>query len=920
MVISAGDRDARHPGPPEGATDRGSELRYRTLIEQSPLSTQVFAPDGTALAANAAWERLWGTSRNELPGYNILHDRQLVDKGVMPYIKRAFAGEAVEIPPIRYDPEETGKPGRSRWVRAHCFPLKDEAGTMLEVILVLEDVTAQQENEQALRESEERYRVLFEEANDAILVADDEGRYLDANRQAEVLTGYSREELRMLRLSDLTPETVSDGGHRHYQEFVLRGRMSGEYTIRRKDGATVEVEFSATRVAPGRYQSILRDVTARKRADRQLALYREIFANAADAIAVIDPQGYYLEQNAAHRFLVGYSDEELRGCTPAIHFGEEAFATIADTLTRLGHYRGEHTSRAKGGVERQIELVAFAVRDEAGQPVCFVGIKRDVSERTQTQAALRESEERYRVLVEHSPEAIAVHQQGVLVYVNPAGARLVGAASPDELVGRSILEFVHPDYRSLVVQRMRQVQTGRELATPAHERFLRLDGTPIDVEVLAIPTTYEGVPASQVIVRDITEQRRAAERMARLQAVTAALSSAVTPAEVARVFIDEAFPTVGAEGGIVVMLDESTGEFEMIGAASYPEEALAAWRRFSMDAPVPVADAVRERQPVLLESAEEASSRYGSISALAASRAIGAIAALPLVVEDRVIGAMSLRFVGPRTFTEGDQAFLDALAHQCAQALDRALVYEVERQTRRAAEEATRLRDEFLSVAAHELKTPMTSLRGYAQVALRRLEREGTLDRERLERTLGAVDAQTAKLSRLVNQLLDISRLQAGRLTLDLETIDVLQLVRSVVEAAQSSTERHTIAVHASPVVQARIDPLRIEQVLINLLDNAIKYSSGGEITVDVAVPNAPDASSFTISVRDRGEGIAPEVRSQIFDRFYRAHTESHASGMGLGLYISRQIVELHGGHIEAEFPEDGGTRFVVTLPLRQGE
>ncbi|HEV2126710.1 MAG TPA: PAS domain S-box protein, partial [Chloroflexota bacterium] len=545
-----GDRDAEHPGQPAGATDRASELRYRTLIEQSPLSTQIFAPDGSALTANAAWERLWGVGRNELSGYNILHDRQLIEKGIMPHIRRAFGGEAVEIPPIRYDPEETGKPGRPRWVRAHCYPLKDEAGTILEVVLVLEDVTAQQESEHALRESEERYRLL----------------------------------------------------------------------------------------------------------------------------------------------------------------------------------------------------------------------------------------------VEHSPQAIAVHQQGVLVYVNPAGAQLVGAASPEELLGRSILEFVHPDYRSLVVQRMRHVQAGGQLAAPAPERFLRLDGTPIDVEVLAIPTTYEGEPASQVIVRDITDQLRDAERMARLQAVTAALSGAVTPAEVARVFIDKAFPTVGAEGGIVAMLDSVAREFELIGAASYPEEVLAPWRRFSVDAPVPVADAVRERQPVLLESADEASSRYRTIPALATSRARGAIAALPLVVEDRVIGAMSLRFVGPRTFTDGDKTFMDALAHQCAQALDRALVYEVERQTRRAAEEATRLRDEFLSVAAHELKTPMTSLRGYAQVALRRLEREGTLDRERVERTLSAIDAQTAKLSRLVNQLLDISRLEAGRLTLELETVDVPQLVRSVVDAVQSGT------------------------------------------------------------------------------------------------------------------------------------
>ena len=128
-----------------------SVRRYRALMEQSPLSTQVFAPDGRALAANHAWERLWGTTRDQLAGYNVRHDRQLVAKGIMPYVERAFAGEAVEIPPVVYDPAETGRPGRPRWVRAHMYPVKDDAGAILEVVLVLEDVTAETEAQQALR-------------------------------------------------------------------------------------------------------------------------------------------------------------------------------------------------------------------------------------------------------------------------------------------------------------------------------------------------------------------------------------------------------------------------------------------------------------------------------------------------------------------------------------------------------------------------------------------------------------------------------------------------------------------------------------------------------------------------------------------------------------------------------------------------
>ena len=121
------------------------------------------------------------------------------------------------------------------------------------------------------------------------------------------------------------------------------------------------------------------------------------------------------------------------------------------------------------------------------------------------------------------------------------------------------------------------------------------------------------------------------------------------------------------------------------------------------------------------------------------------------------------------------------------------------------------------------------------------------------------------------------------------------------------------MSVHAHASVKTLVDPLRLEQVLMNLIDNAIRYSpEGGSIEIEVAQP-APDR--VRLAVRDHGIGIPPEKRAHIFDRFYQAHAGTHLVGLGLGLYISRQIVELHGGRIEAEFPPDGGTRFVVSLP-----
>ena len=228
---------------------------------------------------------------------------------------------------------------------------------------------------------------------------------------------------------------------------------------------------------------------------------------------------------------------------------------------------------------------------------------------------------------------------------------------------------------------------------------------------------------------------------------------------------------------------------------------------------------------------------------------------------------------------------------------------------------AEALRDEFLSIAAHELKTPLTSLRGFAQLLMRQLDRDEGLDPVRLRQGLSAIDQQSAKLARLVNQLLDVSRIDAGRLDLDRKVADVVGVVEDVVATARVNTFRHEFTVRAPSGALALVDPLRLEQVVRNLVDNAIRYSpDGGPITIEVE--KSREAGVVTIAVSDRGLGIPPEHQGRIFDRFHQAHPERGMGGMGLGLYISRQIVELHGGRIEAEYPEQGGTRMVVTLPI----
>lgn len=280
---------------------------------------------------------------------------------------------------------------------------------------------------------------------------------------------------------------------------------------------------------------------------------------------------------------------------------------------------------------------------------------------------------------------------------------------------------------------------------------------------------------------------------------------------------------------------------------------------------------------------------------------------VPLVARGETLGALALFSTDPaRRYSAQDVALAEDLARRAGLAVDNARLY-------RDARQAIQARDEFLSVAAHELRTPLTSLVGFAQILRRQLDGVDGPDERVLRRGVEAIDHQSDRLSRLVSRLLDVSRIEDGRLVLEPAVTDLATLVRAIAEAVGVNTGRHEIAVQAPPALWATVDALRIEQVVGNLVDNAIKYSpDGGRIDVELL---AGGDRTVRLSVTDSGVGIPPEKRARIFDRFYRAHTDSHTSGLGLGLYISRQIVELHGGSIRAEFPPRGGTRFVVDLP-----
>jgi PAS domain S-box-containing protein len=229
-----------------------------------------------------------------------------------------------------------------------------------------------------------------------------------------------------------------------------------------------------------------------------------------------------------------------------------------------------------------------------------------------------------------------------------------------------------------------------------------------------------------------------------------------------------------------------------------------------------------------------------------------------------------------------------------------------------ATKEALRIREEFISVAAHELRTPLTTLYARLQLIERRLERR-QVDANVVLRDVTLVRQAADRLKALIDRLLDVSRITSGQLQVERQSTDIGAMIESVaLMLAETSGRQITLRGSDAPQSHwAAVDGVRIEEVVVNLIDNAVKYSPA-DTPIDVELDSTPDA--IRIAVRDRGPGIRTEEHLRIFEPFHRL-SNSTGPGVGLGLHIAKQIVELHGGTITVEPPVDGGSRFVVTVP-----
>jgi signal transduction histidine kinase len=377
----------------------------------------------------------------------------------------------------------------------------------------------------------------------------------------------------------------------------------------------------------------------------------------------------------------------------------------------------------------------------------------------------------------------------------------------------------------------------------------------------------------------------------------------------------------------VVWLARADGRIETAAVAHADPARLAGARDWDERHPIDpaaaqgVARVIRTGQSELYERVGEAELRGAARSeehlAELKRAGIGSALIVPIRTAERVVGAFTLiNGEGRPRFGRDDVPLAEELARRAGVAFENARLFAEARAAEREARAAVAVRDEFISVASHELRTPLTTLRIQSESMERQLTRAPTPPTpDRLLIKVRSMIDQLGRLDRLIHALLDVSRISIGRLQLQLEPFDAAHLVRGVVErfgdvAAGAGSALELEALESAP---GQWDRMRLEQVLANLLSNAIKYGGGRPVRV---VLTASD-EQLVLRVSDRGIGIAAHDHERIFERFERAASVHHFGGLGLGLWITREIVQAMGGRIGVESVLGEGATFVVTLPRR---
>ena len=771
---------------------------------------------------------------------------------------------------------------------------------------------------------------------DGVITTDSDGCIASLNPVAEALTGWSQREAAGRSLdavfrivNEESRETVDNP----VAKVLLTGTILGlgNHTILiAKDGTERPIDDSAApiRDAEGNVLGVVlifRDVTERRRAERERLQLAAIVNSSDDAIIGKDLEGTITSWNRGAEKLYGYTAAEIVGKPISVLMPpdeQDRLPAILERLKRgeaIAHY--ETARIRKDGARVQVSVAISPVQDSTGRVMGASAIARDISARRKAEEALREIQSRNAAMINAAIDGmITIDEQGRIVEFNPAAEQIFGY-SRSEALGREMAELIIPErlrerHRAGIAHYLATGEgpvLNRHIEMPA----IRSDGSEFPVELAITRINEHGPPLFTGYVRDIGERKRAEEHMKFLAHASELFASSLDFDTTMKNIVRLAVPTLADWAVVDIASRESDAPYRRLAVVhvdpAKTEMAMELRRKYPPDPSKDrILHAIQTGESELVTQVPEERLREASQSEehFQILKELGIVSwmIVPLRFRDVPIGAVT--FVSSdskRRFTKSDLAHAEEFARRASTAFENSRLYS-------DAQQANRAKDNFLATLSHELRTPMTSILGWA-----RMLGEGDLDDETYSMAIESIQRSAALQAELIEDVLDMSRIASGKMRLDVQICDLAEITDAALATIEPAAAAKGITIDVQKTEQAVVtgDPKRLQQVIWNLLTNAIKFTPhGGQ--VHVRVDEADSMAQVTVS--DTGQGFAREFGAHLFEPFRQAEsatTRTHG-GLGLGLSIVRYLVEQHGGVVTAESPGAGkGATFRVRIPLR---
>ncbi len=809
------------------------------------------------------------------------------------------------------------KDGSLLYEEASISPVKDASGRTTNFVAVKTDVSEKRRAEEqirrqneSLRESEQRYRTLTDSAQDAILMMDPEGRVSYWNPAAERILGYTGAEALGRNLHEfIVPPRYHNAHAAAFPAFKQTGQGAAvgktlDLEARRKDGQEISVQLSLSAIQlQGGWHAVglMRDVTDRKRAEEERQKFVSLVEFSSDFIGMAAMDGRMLYLNCAGCELVGLaSAQEALSMLMWDFLTDECRRAVRGVILPLvmdrGHWEGEvEFKNHRTGVPIPVHFSGFVIKDlKTGAPLALACVSRNITERKQAEEAIKESEKRFRMLFERNLAGVYRSTlDGALLECNPAFARILGYGSPEEVLSpylsgftrrdnvraHRVTDFFHESVdRRAYIERIR----GEKVLTNHENCLKKKDGAP--VWVLENVSLLEGGDDEPSIlygtVIDITERKYTEEALK-------------TSEERYRLLFERNLSGVFRTAGDGRIL-ECNDAFARIFGFPSPQAIKGLDANTFYDQ-----NSDREELMTLLSEARTLNNIDLRLKRMDGS---------PVWVRENV------------SMTAGPDG-VEVIEGTMMDITDRKLAEEELQKAKEAADLANETKSEFLANMSHEIRTPMNGILGMTELAL---ETDLTpQQRDYLEMVLSSGES----LLTIINDILDFSKIEAGKLDLESIEMDLEPILRRPLDLLKARAEAKGLSLTSNmgPGVPSRVigDPVRLSQILINLVGNALKFTESGGVEIRVEETARIAGRTFLrFSVTDTGIGIPEDKLDRLFKSFSQVDgsTTRKYGGTGLGLAISKQLVAMMGGEIWVECGEAGGSTFIFTAVLGVAE